>query len=96
MVAGVVAGEAAGVGDDVTAGLFELSAGSQATANRVTKIAGNSSARLIDVVTELLFRELLIGFPRSSKIEKREDNCANAFYQQWVFPQNFHRNLRSG
>ena len=44
------------------AGLVELSAGSQATANRVTKTNGNNSARLIDVVTELLFRELLIGF----------------------------------
>lgn len=60
--AGVVAGDAAGAGVDVPAGLFELSAGSQATANRVTKIVGNNSERLIDVVTELLFRELLIGF----------------------------------
>jgi hypothetical protein len=32
--------------------------------------------------------------PRSSKFEKREDNCSNAFYQQWVFPQVFHRNDR--
>jgi len=62
LVAGVVAGDAAGAGVDVPAGLFELSAGSQATANRVTRIVGNNSARLIDVVTELLFRELLIGF----------------------------------
>ena len=62
MVAGVAAGDAAGAGVDVTAGVFELSAGSQATANRVTRIVGNKSARLIDVVTELLFRELLIGF----------------------------------
>jgi hypothetical protein len=62
LVAGVVAGDAAGAGVDAPAGLFELSAGSQATANRVTKIVGNNSARLIDVVTELLFRELLIGF----------------------------------
>ena len=62
VVAGVVAGDAAGAGVDAPAGLFELSAGSQATANSVTKIAGNNSARLIDVVTELLFRELLIGF----------------------------------
>jgi hypothetical protein len=62
LVAGVVAGEAAGAGDDVTDGLFELFAGSQAAAISVTKIVGNSTARLIDVVTELLFGELLIGF----------------------------------
>ena len=61
LVAGVVVG-AAVAGDDVLAGPFELFAGSQAAANRVTKIIGNSSARLIDLVTELLFRELLIGF----------------------------------
>ena len=62
LIAGVVAGDAAGAGDDVTAGLLELSAGSQAAANRVTRIVGNNSARLINVVIELLFRELLIGF----------------------------------
>jgi len=62
LVAGVVAGDAAGAGVDVPAGLFELFAGSQAAANRVTRMVGSSSARLIDVVTELRLRELLIGF----------------------------------
>jgi hypothetical protein len=51
-------GEATGDGDDVPE--FELSAGSQAAANRVNRIVGTSSARLIDFVIELLIRFCLV------------------------------------
>ena len=55
-------GEADGEGDDVTAPEFELSAGSQAAADSVIRIVRSSSARLIDLGFESLFRELLIRF----------------------------------
>jgi hypothetical protein len=95
LVAGVVTvllGEAVGEGDDVTTPEFELFAGSQAAANSVNRMVGSSSARLIDLGFELLIRELLIRLPRSNKIEKREDVARTRVYQQWVFPQVFHRN----
>jgi hypothetical protein len=91
LVAGVVKvllGEAVGEGDDVTVSEVELFAGSQAAANSVNRIVGSSSARLIDLVFRLLIRFL----PRSNKIEKREDVARTRVYQQWVFPQVFHRN----
>ena len=64
-------GEAAGV-DAGGAGAFVLAAGSHAVANTVARIVGSSSARLIDLIAGLV-----IDIPRSSKIEKREDNCSN-------------------
>jgi hypothetical protein len=64
-------GEAAG-GGGVLVGVFVLVAGSHAVAKTVARIVGSRSARLIDLIAGLV-----IDFPRSSKIEKREDNCSN-------------------
>ena len=64
-------GEAAGV-DAGVAGAFVSAAGSHAVANTAARIVGISSARLIDLIAGLV-----IDIPRSSKIEKREDNCSN-------------------
>jgi hypothetical protein len=77
VVAGVVvslAGEGAdAAGDGVGVEEFESVAGSQAAANAIARIAVSSSvARLIDFVIGLL-----IVFPRSDKIEKRDDDCPN-------------------
>jgi hypothetical protein len=91
LVAGVITvlfGEAVGEGDDVTVSEFELFAGSQAAANNANRIVGSSSARLIDLYFGLLISVL----PRSNKIKKREDVARTKVYQQWVFPQVFHRN----
>jgi hypothetical protein len=69
-------GEAAGadvVLVGVLVGVLVLVAGSHAVAKTVARIVGSRSARLIDLIAGLL-----IDFPRSSKIEKREDNCSNA------------------
>lgn len=86
--AGVVAGAAA-AGDEAGVAEFELVAGSHAAANAITRIVVNRSAvRLID------FRiGLLIVFPHSDRIEKRDDDCPNAKCQQWVFPQALRRGL---
>jgi len=66
-------GEAAGAGVDAGGvGAFVLAAGSHAVANTVARIDGSNSARLIDLIAGLV-----IDIPRSSKIEKREDNCSN-------------------
>ena len=64
-------GEAAGV-DVGVMGALELAAGSHAVANTVARIVGSSNARLIDLIAGFF-----IDIPRSSKIEKREDNCSN-------------------
>jgi hypothetical protein len=67
------------VGEDETAGdglavlgEFELAAGSQPAANITENVARSKIAvRLI----RLMF-EFLICFPRSNKIEKRDDDCS--------------------
>jgi hypothetical protein len=64
-------GEAAGV-DAGVLGVLESVAESHAVANTVARIVGSSSARLIDLIAGLV-----IDIPRSSKIEKREDDCSN-------------------
>jgi hypothetical protein len=64
-------GEATGV-DAGVVGALEFGAGSHAVANTDARTVGSSSARLIDLVVGLF-----IDIPRSSKIEKREDNCSN-------------------
>lgn len=89
--AGVVAGDDA-AGDDAGVGEFELVAGSQAAANAITRIVVNRSAvRLIDFKIGLF-----IVFPRSNRIEKRDDDCPNGNCQQWVCPQVLRRSLRFG
>jgi hypothetical protein len=94
LVAGAVTvllGENAGDGDDVTFGEFELFPGSQPAAKAIARIVGSNI-----VVRRINFSfGLLIVLPRSSKIEKRGDDCPDANSQQWVFPQVSRRNLRS-
>lgn len=94
LVAGAVTvllGEDAGDGDDVTFGEFELFPGSQPAAKAIARIVGSNI-----VVRRINFSfGLLIVLPRSSKIEKRGDDCPDANSQQWVFPQLSRRNLRS-
>jgi hypothetical protein len=86
--AGVFAGDDA-AGDDAGVGEFELAAGSHAAAKAITRIVVNSSAvRLIDFNIGLL-----IVFPLSNRIEKRDDDCPKANCQQWVFPQALRRGL---
>jgi hypothetical protein len=68
------AGEAVVVGDDVGLFEFEFVAGSQPTTNAIARIVGRRSAvRPISFIFGIL-----IGLPRSSKIEKQDDNCPDA------------------
>jgi uncharacterized ion transporter superfamily protein YfcC len=63
-------------GDDFVAGAFELLSVSvvQPIAKAIAKIDGSSSVvRPINFISSLL-----IGLPRSSKIEKRDDDCPDA------------------
>lgn len=78
----VLAGEGAVAGDDVVAGEFELElvAGSseQPTAKAIARTAGsNNMVRLKSFVFELL-----IFCPRSSKIEKHDDDCSKTDWRQ--------------
>jgi hypothetical protein len=78
----VLAGEGAVAGDDVVAGELELElvAGSSAqpTAKAIARTAGSSNmVRLKSFVFELL-----ICFPRSSKIEKHADDCSKTAWPQ--------------
>ena len=77
-VVGVVPVVPAGDGDDAAGvpGVFDSLAGSvpQPTIKVIARIAG---ARSVTRPTHLIF-ELLISLPRSSKIEKRGDDCPDA------------------
>jgi hypothetical protein len=87
-----VAGDVDGEGLAVF-GVFESLTGSvaQPAANTIDNIVRSRSAvRLIMVVFGVL-----IFLPRSSKIEKRDDDCSTADCEQWVFPQTFRGDLRS-
>jgi hypothetical protein len=79
------AGLAVGVVESLT---FSLE---QPTANAIeTVVSRRSAARLILFIFEVVITLL----PRSSKIEKRDDDCSNANCQQWVFPQKVCGDLR--
>lgn len=81
--------------DGLTVGVVESLTVSlaQPAANAIETIVRRRSAlRLI-----LFMFEVLITFlPRSSKIEKRDDDCSNANCQQWVFPQKVRRGSPPG
>lgn len=68
-----VPGEVDADGDGLAmAGEFELLAGSQPAANMIENtVRSASAARLI----RLAFAVVITFFPRSSKIEKLDDNC---------------------
>jgi hypothetical protein len=95
--AGVVVAGAAGVADVAgvgvaAVGVFELVSGSvaQAAAKPIESIIRPSSARRLNNFTF----GVVIGFPRSRKIEKRDDDCSGSNLQQWVFPQKQRGDLR--
>jgi hypothetical protein len=77
LLAGVLSLGAVGEDDMAGEGLavleeFELTAGSQPAANNTENVARSKTAvRLIRLVFEIL-----ICFPRSNKIEKRNDDCS--------------------
>lgn len=95
--AGVVVAGAAGVAavagvGVAAAGAVELVSGSvaQPVAKAIESIIRPSSARRLNNFTF----GVVIGFPRSRKIEKRDDDCSSSNLQQWVFPQKWWRDLR--
>lgn len=85
LVVAVCEGDAEGLA--AAFGVFESLVGSaaQPAANAIGTIVRSST-----VVRLMMFSfDVLISFlPRSSKIEKRDDDCSTVNWQQWVFPHN--------
>jgi hypothetical protein len=86
-------GEAIGEGDDVTAPEFELFAGSHAATNSVNRTVESNNAGLIALGFELLIREIFIKvYLVRTRLKSGRILLERGVYQQWVFPQVFHRN----
>jgi hypothetical protein len=84
-------GDTAGDGLVVWVGVgVSLGSVAHPAANMIENVARSRSAvRLIK-----LMLEFFIIFPHSNKIEKRDDDCAVANWEQREFPQRFRRSLR--